>query len=203
MTHYQVPRPRGSDIMAANFVWRILERPYLMEQGLADCNADPNIPCVDSVAALSDVDMGKVYDVRFVRTPAPGEFEISKVVRVVSVDSGHSIQTQATLGPNETGTPMLRTNQSTGPRMLWRFEIGGQMAEQLGAGGGSLAGLVRWSHTNDKTIADKPKAGSCTDFNHGEWKCTEADGVIKTVKCMDFRWQQFTSGCKIPGKPNR
>lgn len=232
MTHYDPPRGGAGwpDIMATNFIWRILLAPYQMEQALADCTADPEIPCVDTVAALSDVDLYKVYDVRFVRVvPGDAGFQISRVVRVVTVDSGHAVDRQSTYGPGATdrvtgattpqgnSTPFLLTNQGTGPRLLWRLELGGQLAEAMGAGPGSLAGLVRFAAVNGKTPADLPAEGSCTDVNEGEWKCVDAatsdagaasdagtpalPARQKTVKCMGLAWVTYTSGCHIPGRP--
>lgn len=217
MTHYAVPTSPYSDIMATNFVWRILLAPYQMNQALADCNADPEIPCIESVAALTDVDMYKVYDLQFIRHKpgAPGKYEVSRTVRGVVVDSGHAIDRQSTYGPGGTdkitgattpegfATPYLPTYQKTGPRMLWRLELGGQLADQLGSGPGALPGFVRYARSNGTTPADKPEAGSCTDVNEGEWKCQEdAKGAVKTLKCSGFKWQQYTTGCRIPGRPS-
>ena len=214
MTHYQPPAtPRASDIMASNFIWRVLLAPYQMEQALADCTSDPAIPCIDSIAALSDADLYRVYDVRFVRVPQPGRFEVSRKFRVVSVDSGHAVDAQSTFGPGATdavtgaatperrSTPFLKTYGGAGPRLLWRLEVGGQLSNTLGAGSGSLPGLVRYAHVNGKTPADKPPPGSCTDVNEGEWKCIEESGRTKTVKCMGLLWLTYTSGCRIPGRP--
>ena len=198
--------------MATNFVWRILNAPYQMEQALADCTADPDIPCVDSVAALSDLDLYRVYDLRLVRTPAPGRLQVSRVVRVVVVDSGHAIDLQSTYGPGATNavtgaatpsrnsTPFLPTNQQHGPRLLWRLELGGQLARAMGAGEGSLASLVRYAANNGETPADHPAPDACTDLNDGEWKCIGAGAQTKTVKCMNLLWQTYTSGCHIPGR---
>lgn len=209
-THYQVPLATGSNIMATNFVWRTLMAPYQMEQGLADCAVDPAIPCVGTIAALSDVDLHQVYELRLVRQGAAG-LELSRVVRVVSVDSGHALDVQATYGPTATdlhtgarlgtnGTPYLRTNHSTGPRQLWRLELDGALAERLGVSGGPAATLVRYSPSNGRGAAQLPPAGACTDYNEGEWKCeADARGVTKTYKCMGLLWQVWSYGCRIPG----
>lgn len=213
MTHYQPPRDAAApDIMASNFVWRVLLAPWQMEQALADCNADPTIPCIETVAALSDADLYKVYDVRFVRVPAAGELELSRTFRVVSVDSGHAVDVQSTFGPGATNvvtgaptperrsTPMLKTYGGAGPRLLWRLEVGGQLANALDSGGGALPGLVRFAANNGRSPADRPAAASCTDVNDGEWKCVEESGKTKTIKCMGLLWQTYTSGCHIPGR---
>ena len=214
MTHYQPPSdPSGADIMASNFVWRVLLAPWQMEQALADCNADPAIPCIETVAVLSDVDLYKVYDVRFVRPATGGQLEISRTFRVVSVDSGHAVDVQSTFGPGATNvvtgaptperrsTPMLKTFGDAGPRLLWRLEVGGQLARTLDRnGGGAIPGLVRFAANNGRTPADRPAAGACTDVNDGEWKCIDDAGKTKTVKCMGLLWQTYTSGCRIPGR---
>jgi len=214
MTHYQPPSgAQSSDIMASNFVWRVLLAPWQMEQALADCASDPEIPCIDAVAALSDADLYRVYDVRFVRVPAAGGYEVSRTFRVVVVDSGHAIDLQSTFGPGATdavtgaptpdrrATPMLKTYGNAGPKLLWRLEVGGQLSNALGAGPGSLPGLVRYALNNGKSPADRPAEGSCTDVNNGEWKCVEENGRKKTVKCMNLLWQTYTFGCRIPGRP--
>ncbi len=214
MTHYEPPAgPRASDIMASNFVYRVLLAPYQMEQALADCTSDPAIPCIDTVAALSDADLYRVYDVRFVRVSAAGSLEVSRTFRVVSVDSGHAVDVQSSFGPGATdavtgaatplrrSTPFLKTYGGRGPTLLWRLEVGGQLSNTLGAGSGSLPGLVRYSLVNGKTAADAPPPGSCTDVNDGEWKCIEDGGRTKTVKCMGLLWQTYTTGCRIPGRP--
>lgn len=208
-THYEVPKATGGNIMASNFVWRTLMAPYQMEQALADCTVDPAIPCVGTVAALSDVDMHQVYELSFVREGEAG-FEVSRVVRVVSVDSGHAIDVQSTQGPGATnvvtgerlgtqGTPFLITNRTKGPRLLWRLELDGKLAERMGVSGGAAAVLVRYSPSNGQGQAQRPAEGACTDFNDGEWKCdADARGVTKTYKCMGLIWQPYTTGCRIP-----
>lgn len=214
ITHYEPPAAaRASDIMASNFVYRVLLAPYQMEQALADCTSDPAIPCIDSVAALSDADLYRVYDVRFIRAPEPGRLEVSRTFRVVTVDSGHAVDVQSTFGPGATNavtgaatperrsTPFLKTYGGRGPALLWRLEVGGQLSNTLGAGPGSLPGLVRYASVNGRTTADAPPPGSCTDVNDGEWKCVEDGGRTKTVKCMGLLWQTYTSGCRIPGRP--
>lgn len=192
---------------------RVLLAPYQMEQALADCASDPAIPCIDSVAALSDADLYKVYDVRFVRTPEPGRVEVSRTFRVVSVDSGHAVDLQSTFGPAATdavtgaptpgrsSTPFLKTYGGRGPTMLWRLEIGGQLANTLGGGSGALPGLVRYASVNGRTRADRPPPDSCTDVNDGEWKCVTENGRSKTLKCMGLLWQTYAFGRRIPGRP--
>ncbi|MBX3186235.1 MAG: hypothetical protein KF819_04435 [Labilithrix sp.] len=178
--------------MASNFVWRMLVSPYRMEQGLADCNADPDVPCVDAVAALSDLDMGRVLDVEFVRMNA-GRLERSRRMRVVSVDSGHAIASQATTGPNGRG-PNLTTCVGRGPAMLWRLEMGGSLAARLEAGPGAMAGLVAWSASNGRGPATRPPPGACTDLNAQRWKCEGG----ATFVCRDQAWVRYALGCAIP-----
>jgi hypothetical protein len=206
--------------MATNFVYRVLLAPYQLEQGLADCQADDDIPCIGTIAALSDVDLYQTYDVRFVRPQADdGALRISRTFRVVSVDSGHAIDKQSTLGPGATdvrtgvptpegfSSPYLKTYknaatkvaQDAGPTLLWRFEVSGQISVALGVNEGAVAALVRYSANNGLSPADRPPTGSCTDVNDGEWKCEAKDGKTKTLKCMDLVWQVYTSGCHIPG----
>lgn len=213
VTHYQAPASESaSDIMATQLVYRVLLAPYQMEQALADCKADPAIPCAGTIAALSRLDLYRVYEVRFVRPTASGGLEISRVFRMVSVDSGHAIDRQATLGPGATNhvtgvttpqgfsTPFLKTYAQRGPNVLWRMEVSGQIAQSLGAVGTSMAALVRYSPNNDDTPAQAPPAGSCTDVNDGEWKCDVRNGRMTTLKCQHLQWLVYTTGCAIPGR---
>jgi hypothetical protein len=220
VTHYEAPRSiTSSDIMATNFVYRVLLAPYQLEQALADCKADAGVPCIGTVAALSDVDLYQTYEVRFVRPQANGTLQISRTFRMVSVDSGHAIDKQATLGPGATNvvtgqptpagfsTPYLQTYhgaateaaRQAAPRVLWRFEVSGQISTALGETEGAVAALVRYSPNTGKTPADLPPPGACTDVNDGEWKCGDVRGTTKTLKCMGLVWQTYSLGCHIPG----
>lgn len=197
LTHYQAPTAT-SDIMATNFVYRIVMQPWRMEQALADCTKDADVPCIDAVAALSSVDIGRVLDVRFLRW-VDGAPMKSRRYRVVVVDSGHKVQSQAVLGPNENGSPYIMTNHGGGPSLLWRAEIGGSLSTRLATGPGASGALLAYSESNGRGDAERPPSGACTDLNDGEWRCgPDAGGIEKTWKCMRRAWTPAAWGCRLP-----
>lgn len=197
LTHYQWPSA-ASDIMATNLVYRVLRQPYLMERALAACTADESVPCIDAVASITEVDIGSALDVRFLRFDGEGRAQVSRMFRVVVVDSGHAIQSQATEGPGKSG-PYLRVNTGGDQRLLWRGEIGGSLSQLLETGPGATGALLKYSRANGRGTPDLPPPGACTDLNLNHWKCaTDDDGVERTLKCQDFAWKTFTFGCKIP-----
>lgn len=197
LTRYQTPSAT-SDIMATNFVYRIVRQPWRMEQALADCTSDPEIPCIDALAALSDVDIGSVVDVRFVRWVG-GAAEQSRLYRAVVVDSGHAIKTQATLGPSERGSPYIATDHGGGPRLLWRAEMGGSLATLLDTGPGASGALLAFSGATGTGDAAVPAPGACTDLNAESWRCAPDErGTMKTWVCRGLAWSPATLGCRIP-----
>lgn len=197
LTHYQWPSA-ASDIMATNLVYRILRHPYRMEQALAACTADESVPCIDAIASITEVDIGSTLDVRFLRFDEEGHALASRMFRVIVIDSGHAIQTQATQGPGK-GGPYLRVNTGGDQRLLWRGEIGGSLSLLLETGPGATGALMKYSRANGRGNPELPPPGSCTDLNLNRWKCeTDAEGVERTLKCQDFQWKTFTFGCKIP-----
>jgi hypothetical protein len=197
LTRYQTPS-ESSDIMATNFVYRIVRQPWLMERALADCTSDPSVPCIDVFAAISGVDIGSVVDVRFVRWIA-GAAETSRRYRVIVVDSGHSPRTQATLGPSEQGSPYIATNHGSAPRLLWRAEMGGSLATLLETGPGASGALLAYSGANGVGDAAAPEPGSCTDINADSWRCgPDSRGTPKTWVCRDLAWTPASFGCHLP-----
>jgi hypothetical protein len=197
LTHYQAPTP-VSDIMATNFVYRIVKQPWRMEGALADCTKDPVVPCIDAIAALSSVDIASVVDVRFIRWEE-GSPMVSRLYRAVVVDCGHQVQRQATLGPNEAGSPHIPTNHGAGPELLWRAEIGGSLATLLETGPGAAGALLAYSSVSGEGGGITPPRGACTDLNDGSWKCgADTQGIDKTWKCTHRQWMAAGWGCRIP-----
>ncbi|MBX3187345.1 MAG: hypothetical protein KF795_20415 [Labilithrix sp.] len=197
LTRYQTPSAT-SDIMATNFVYRIVREPWRMERALADCTSDPAVPCIDALAALSDVDIGSVVDVRFVRWVG-GVAEQSRLYRAVIVDSGHAIKTQAILGPSERGSPYIATDHGGGPRLLWRAEMGGSLATLLDTGPGASGALLAFSGASGTGDAAVPPPGACTDLNAETWRCgADERGTMKTWVCRGLAWSPATLGCRIP-----
>lgn len=187
LTHYATNATR--DIMATQFVFRSICEPYQMERALAACGDS----CIDTMATMSKLDMFYTFEVRFVRSIGSG-YEVSKPFRLASLDTSHDLEWHMTGGPGGQSSPQLHFDApvaGTQRTALWRGEIGGQLAKQLGRWYKPTAVLIKALPESEYASADAPEPGSCSDLNDQETRCDAGRLEI----CRHARWLKVGARC--------